>query len=95
MLQVAKRTKLFILFFLFLFRRKIHSADINLRIKVVISKLKQFAIQGGCDDELIMMNFIHVSMYLADANWGGCLALSFSPYKVPLSCSFAQLGSET
>ena len=43
--QFAKRgTKLF----LFLLGKQIHSADITLRIKVVISNLKQFATQGGC-----------------------------------------------
>ena len=49
MLQVAKRgAKLFTLFFLFLIGNQIHSTDITLRIKVVISNLKQFATQGGC-----------------------------------------------
>ena len=48
-LQLAKRrTKLFYYLFLFLLANKIHSADVNLRIKVVISKLKQFAIQERC-----------------------------------------------
>ena len=43
-----KKNKAFLLSFSLLLASKIHSADVNLRIKAVISKLKQFAIQGRC-----------------------------------------------
>ena len=42
------KTSFLLYFFLFLIGNQIHSADITLRIKVVISNLKQFATQGGC-----------------------------------------------
>ena len=49
LLQVAKRgTKRSTSLFFFLIGNQIYSADITLRIKVVISNLKQFATQRSC-----------------------------------------------